>query len=733
MPLFRRLPVVFAAVLVWASSAFGQITWNFTYQDVVQSTGGGFDDPTVDPGETLSRGQLRQNSVFAARDYLNNILDGRGTVNAEFGLSSNTGSGSLASYGPRQLSTATGSFQNGGMYLGARTNTQNTTGPSGTGQFNFGYGWNYAGQNNAISGSNFDMVSVAVHEIGHGLGFLSFTNVNGQGLQNNTAGTPDMYSGLDRFLQRGNGAFNSSSQLFNIDITNSGYGSFIGDPQTLRNGNNATNGLFFGGAFAREVYGGAVPMYAPSSFSSGSSVSHVNDSTAVMNPFVGRNSVKRFKAYEIAMLMDAGWNVYQWNETSGGTGSWSTGSTNVSQSRWRSDSGIVRVSGTNYNRNSAQNPAPVLPVYGQVTANIVLNFRNDSGTAYTSTNDFANAIRLSRLTFASNNAAGGITIAGGTLNFGLNANGSASVLAPKIVQNGSGAVTISSAIQTNTIGTQTIDGVTFAGHNGITIEGTGSGAVTLSGNVSGSGGLTKNNAFNLTLSGTNSYTGATTINGGTVFVNGNSSAATGAVTVNDGATLSGNGTVGGAVTVNSGGVIEGGNATGAIGTLAVADNVTVNGSGTLRAQLGSGTASDVINMTGSGYALDLRDGAVVTLVNGGFAAGSSVVTYTLADLNATDPTLLRLNGVNTASDTTITTFTSSGGSAGTSVNNTGQVTIALSGFSLTAGDRLTLRRNSLGDLVIVFTPVPEPGGLLVACGLVAAGGLAWRRWRTRSG
>jgi hypothetical protein len=205
------------------------------------------------------------------------------------------------------------------------------------------------------------------------------------------------------------------------------------------------------------------------------------------------------------------------------------------------------------------------------------------------------------------------------------------------------------------------------------------------------------------------------------------------VTVNSGATLSGTGTVGGAVTVNSGGFIEGGNATGAIGTLAVADNVTINGTGSLRAQLGTGTTADRLNMTGSAYALDLRNGAVVTLVNSGFTAGTSVVTYTLADLNATDPALLRLNGVNTNSDTSITTFTSSGGSAGTNVNNTGQVTIALSGFSLTAGDRLTLRRNALGDLVIVFTPVPEPGGILVACGLVAAGGLAWRKWRTRSG
>lgn len=722
MRLSRRLSVVFAAVLALTSPAFGQITWNFTYSD---PAGSGFNDATV--------GQLRKDSLIAASQYLSSMLDGRGNINANLNVSdNNTGTGTLASFGPSFPGVSGGNFQNGLFYHAARMN--NVSGTAGSGQFNFGWGWNYVGQ--TPSGSNFDMVTVSIHELTHGLGFLSLLTSTGGSEFGGAAGTPNTYSGYDRFLQRGNGAL-STSALFTNNTANSAHGTFNGPVSTLTTPpTNTTNGLFFGGQYAREANGNApVGLYAPTTYNDGSSVSHVNATNAVMYYAVSQNTVKRFQAYEIGMMLDMGWNVYNWNATknsTANTGNWGDGLTTLANSRWTTDSGITRTGGVTYNTFSFPNEAPVLPVYGQTTANIVLNFRNTGTTNYTSTNDLG-TVRLARLNLNSTSS-GSTTITGGTLNFGLNADGSPSVLVPKIVQSGSGAVTVGSNLQVNAISTfnVVVNGTTVAtytGHNGLTVEGTGSGTVTLSGVVSGTGGLTKNNSFNLVLSGNNTYTGATTVNGGTVFVTGNSTNATGAVTVNSGATLTGNGTVGGAVTINGGGTLEGGN--GAIGTLAVADNVTIQSTGILRAQLGSGTSADLINMTGSAYALDLRNGAVVTLVSSGFTAGSSVVTYTLADLNATDAALLKLNGVNLNSDTTITTFTSTGGINGTNVNNTGQVNIALSGFNLTAGDKFTLRRSNTGDLVVVFTPLPEPGGILLVCGLVAASGLAWRKWRKR--
>jgi autotransporter-associated beta strand protein len=95
-----------------------------------------------------------------------------------------------------------------------------------------------------------------------------------------------------------------------------------------------------------------------------------------------------------------------------------------------------------------------------------------------------------------------------------------------------------------------------------------------------------------TFSGTDVYTGTTSINAGTLAVTGSLTGG-GAVTVNTGGTLAGNGSISGAVTL-SGGAIN--LVDGAIGTLSIANNVTL-ASGDLAFEIGSGNASDLINVT----------------------------------------------------------------------------------------------------------------------------------------
>jgi fibronectin-binding autotransporter adhesin len=95
--------------------------------------------------------------------------------------------------------------------------------------------------------------------------------------------------------------------------------------------------------------------------------------------------------------------------------------------------------------------------------------------------------------------------------------------------------------------------------NGTDTVDTQTNALTLSGALSGSGGLTKIGAGMLTLTGTNTYSGATSVNAGTLFVNG--STANSAVTVNSGATLARIGTVG-PTTINSGGIFAPGTSPG---------------------------------------------------------------------------------------------------------------------------------------------------------------------------
>lgn len=363
-----RVPSRFATALLLvaslfvSSSAYGQISWSQTYSDATGSGDNfGFNDTGVDAGETLSRGTLRKSSVGAAVNYLNTVLDGRGTVNLTWNTSLSSGSGFLASFGPNQIVSVNGTFQNGGVYQGARRNDNIFGGSDADGQFNFGYGWNYAGQTSAVSNSKFDMVTVSIHEIAHGLGFLSFASQNGQGLLGSALGSPDLYSGMDKFMVRGSTA---PTNLFNRTITSTGYGSFTGDASTYTNGNDVNTGLFFAGSYAMEVFGNEVPLFAPTTYQPGSSVSHVNDSAAVMNASVSQNTVKRFKAYEIAMLMDIGWNVYNWNSTNG---NFADGATALASSRWTTDSGIVRGANTDtmrYNTNANQGEAPILPVYG---------------------------------------------------------------------------------------------------------------------------------------------------------------------------------------------------------------------------------------------------------------------------------------------------------------------------------------------------------------------------------
>jgi autotransporter-associated beta strand protein len=688
------------AVLFLAAPADAQIVWNVTYADGNIGSGGiGFADPTVSGSTTV--GQLRRDSVTAALDYLGKQLDGRGTVNLKFLTSQSDGTGFLAQFGANKFVTSAtstslpGSFQNGGVYQAARTNSTPFAGSDGQGTFDFGYQYNYAGQ--TPNSSNYDMVTVAIHEVTHSLGFLSLFNSTGtgQGLASSTLGTPDTYSAFAKQLQRGNGIGGS---LFNTTITSSNFGSFTGDVSTLTNENNTSTGLFFGGQYAREVYGGAVPIYAPTTFASGSSTSHVSDSNAVMNMNISPNTEKRYQRYEIAMLMDIGWNVYNWKS---GNGNWRDGVTtvvnpddtlNVANSKWLTDSGIVFSNGTPYNLNSNQAQAPVLPPYGQVTSNIILNFGGTGSTAYTSSNDLGD-IRISRLNLNStasvtntiNNAASNAT---GTLIFGVNSDGTSSVLTPKIVQQNTGAFNLNTNIQIKNT-TAALGG----GWEGLTVDGSGTGQVNLGGIISGDGTLTKAGAFTLQLNGStaNTFTGLTTVQAGTLLLN----------------KTAGQNAIGGNLTI-AGGTVE----LGAANQLPDSAKVTLSG-GTLKTNGNSETVGK----------FDMTAASTIAL-------GSGSHTLQFTDFN--DETLDGVLTVTGWSGTLGTVGTSNGrivisGVTGdpNATYSTWLSTVAFQNFG--GGGAMFI---STGSGVYELVPVPEPATVLaVAFGALGFGAAVRRRWR----
>ncbi len=263
------------------------IAVTISYQDVDAHNGRGFDDPAL--------GATRRATLEAVVAYVCGALNNDGALDLLVLSSLSSASGPLAEASP--LFSPNQSFQGGAAYLHITSGVDPFPGsPDAQVVVNFGYPFNSG--TDAPGADEYDLYSILLHELTHGLGMLSGLDANGQAT---------ILTHFDAKLYTGSGA-KVLDRDGNLQVPAS---ALVGGDQ----------GIVFRGKAVNRLLGAGASVYAPAQFNS-SSLSHWSSGTgaAVMQPsiFMG-TSQRSLAAYELGMLADLGYStdlsydlVYPW-------------------------------------------------------------------------------------------------------------------------------------------------------------------------------------------------------------------------------------------------------------------------------------------------------------------------------------------------------------------------------------------------------------------------------------
>lgn len=172
-------------------------------------------------------------------------------------------------------------------------NNLNGSDPDIFANFNSNFDWHFDPDDVNVPAGKYDLTTVVLHEIGHGLGFSgTFTSSSGQGSYGLLgSGVPIVY---DSHLQNGSGS--------NLIAT-------IASPSATMHTNLVGGSLFFNG------HSGVSELYAPGTFNGGSSVSHLDEVTfngtsdALMTPQIASQERLRDPGIALEILKDLGWEM----------------------------------------------------------------------------------------------------------------------------------------------------------------------------------------------------------------------------------------------------------------------------------------------------------------------------------------------------------------------------------------------------------------------------------------
>jgi hypothetical protein len=259
------------------------VSWNITYLD----TSTGFYDST--------NGATRRATLNSVLSYISTTLNATGSADVEVRASESDASGFLAFAGT-YYPVADG-FYGGSTVSHITTGTDPFVGtPDIYVTVDFGYNWNSG--TGAPTVTQYDLYSVLLHEITHGLGLVTLSSSTGA-----SQFSPDnTFTKWDEKIMR---------QSTSVILWSGSPPAFNGTAADLTSNNLRFTGSLATSAYSTQGGSGSPPVYAPASFAQGSSLGHWDlglTGGGVMQPSIGAGVQRRtYTAIDIGALRDIGY------------------------------------------------------------------------------------------------------------------------------------------------------------------------------------------------------------------------------------------------------------------------------------------------------------------------------------------------------------------------------------------------------------------------------------------